>query len=53
VDDAGGDDAATAGGLAGFEDIGAVVEDEPVGEDVAVDGRIDGESDDQTAIVLR
>ena len=53
VDDAGRDDAASTGGFAGLQNVGPVIEDQPVGEDVAVNRRIDGKSDDQTAIVLR
>ena len=51
VDDAGGVDAASAGGIVAGEDVGAVVEGEAVDGDGAVDRRVHGEGDDQVTMV--
>lgn len=47
----GGVDAAPAGRLVGGENIGAVFEDQAVGLDVLVDGRIQSKGQDQTPIL--
>ena len=51
VNDAGSIDAAPAGGLAAGEDVGAVLEDQSVGRDVAVDGRVCCEGENQAFIL--
>ena len=51
MDDAGGVDAASTGGIVAGQDVGAIVKGEAVDGDGPVDGRIHGEGDDQLDMV--
>jgi len=49
----GGVDATSAGAFVGAENVGTILEHELVRRNVLVDGRIQGDSDDQVSIVQR
>ena len=51
VNHEGGVDTASAGRFGGREDVGAVLKHQPVRGDIAIDGGIDGQGEDQNTIV--